>query len=97
MTKKQATTPMSVTSTVSARVAKPKASRVTSSKHKKATAAEPVVTIEEAVVMTPAMDGNPLETISRLAYGYWEARGCQGGDPLADWVRAEEAWRQSLQ
>jgi hypothetical protein len=96
MTKKQATTPKSVTSTVSARVAKPKAPRVTSSKHKKATAAEPVVTIEEVVVMTPAMDGNPLETISRLAYGYWEARGCQGGDPLADWVRAEEAYRQSL-
>jgi hypothetical protein len=96
MTKKQATTPKSVTSTVSARVAKPTAPRVTSSKHKKATAAEPVVTVEEVVVMTPAMDSNPLETISRLAYGYWEARGYQGGDPLADWVRAEEAYRQSL-
>ena len=99
MTKKQATTPKSATSTVSARVAKPKAPRVTSSKHKKATAAEPIVIIEEAeqvAVMTPAMDANPLDTISRLAYGYWEARGCQYGDPLVDWVRAEEAYRQSL-
>ena len=97
MTKKQATTTKSATSTVSARVAKPKAPRVTSSKHKKATAAEPIMTIEEEMaVMAPAMNANPLDTISRLAYGYWEARGCQGGDPLADWVRAEEAYRQSL-
>jgi DUF2934 family protein len=87
MTKKQATPTKSVTSTVSARVASPKAPRVTSSKHKKATAAEPI----------PAgTHPSPLEAISKLAYGYWEARGCQGGDPLADWVRAETAYRQSL-
>jgi hypothetical protein len=48
------------------------------------------------VVIALAADASPLETIAKLAYGYWEARGCQGGDPLADWVRAEEAYRQSL-
>jgi hypothetical protein len=25
-----------------------------------------------------------------LAYSYWESRGYQGGDPLEDWVRAEQ-------
>jgi len=27
--------------------------------------------------------------IARLAYSYWEARGCQGGSPEEDWLRAE--------
>ena len=30
------------------------------------------------------------EAIARLAYAYWEARGCQGGSPEADWLRAEQ-------
>jgi len=29
------------------------------------------------------------EEIARLAYSYWEARGCQGGSPEEDWHRAE--------
>jgi hypothetical protein len=87
MTKKQVTTPKTVTGAVSARVASPKAPRVTSSKHKKATAGEPIAAGTHA---------SPLEAISKLAYGYWEARGCQGGDPLTDWVRAEAAYSQSL-
>jgi hypothetical protein len=29
------------------------------------------------------------EEIARLAYSYWEARGCQGGSPEEDWRRAE--------
>jgi hypothetical protein len=28
--------------------------------------------------------------IARLAYLYWEARGCQGGSPEQDWLRAEQ-------
>jgi hypothetical protein len=28
--------------------------------------------------------------IARLAYSYWEARGCQGGSPWEDWFRAEQ-------
>jgi hypothetical protein len=29
------------------------------------------------------------EEIARLAYSYWEARGCRGGSPWEDWFRAE--------
>ncbi|HJT87801.1 MAG TPA: DUF2934 domain-containing protein [Bryobacteraceae bacterium] len=28
--------------------------------------------------------------IARLAYSFWEARGCQGGSPEEDWLRAEQ-------
>ena len=30
------------------------------------------------------------EQIAALAYLYWEARGCQGGSPEQDWLRAEK-------
>lgn len=30
------------------------------------------------------------EETACLAYSYWEARGCQGGSPEEDWLRAEE-------
>lgn len=33
------------------------------------------------------------ETIACLAYSYWEARGCQGGSPEEDWLRAEQHLR----
>ncbi len=33
------------------------------------------------------------EEIARLAYLYWEARGCQGGCPEEDWLRAEQELR----
>jgi hypothetical protein len=36
------------------------------------------------------------QTVAAIAYGYWEARGGQGGDPLQDWVRAENELRQRL-
>jgi len=29
------------------------------------------------------------EATSRLAYSYWESRGCQGGSAEEDWHRAE--------
>ena len=31
--------------------------------------------------------------IASLAYSYWEARGCQGGSPEEDWIRAERELR----
>lgn len=38
----------------------------------------------------PAAARTPTrEEIAALAYSYWEARGCQGGSPLEDWLRAE--------
>ena len=33
------------------------------------------------------------EAIAQLAYLYWEARGCQGGSPDEDWLRAEQELR----
>lgn len=30
------------------------------------------------------------EEIARLAYSYWEARGCPHGSPGEDWFRAEK-------
>jgi hypothetical protein len=29
------------------------------------------------------------EKVALLAYRYWEERGCQGGSPEEDWLRAE--------
>jgi hypothetical protein len=34
------------------------------------------------------------EEIARLAYSYWEARGCRGGSPVEDWLRAEREIQQ---
>ena len=33
------------------------------------------------------------QEVARLAYSYWEARGCQGGSPEEDWLRAERELR----
>ena len=36
----------------------------------------------------------PKEEIKRLAYYYWQARGCPIGSPEEDWYRAEKELRQ---
>lgn len=36
------------------------------------------------------------DQIARLAYSYYEKRGCCGGSPDADWLRAEEEVRRSI-
>lgn len=42
-------------------------------------------------VAAPPLPETPnQEAIARLAYSYWEARGCQGGSPEEDWLRAEQ-------
>jgi hypothetical protein len=33
------------------------------------------------------------EEIAKLAYSYWGARGCTGGSPEEDWLRAEQELR----
>jgi hypothetical protein len=33
------------------------------------------------------------EEVARLAYSYWEARGCEGGSADEDWHRAEAELR----
>ncbi|HZT32263.1 MAG TPA: DUF2934 domain-containing protein [Bryobacteraceae bacterium] len=38
-------------------------------------------------------DGPSHEEVARLAYSYWQARGCQGGSAEEDWHRAEAELR----
>jgi len=48
----------------------------------------PVAAAEAPVTQSvPAMPTQ--EDIALLAYSYFEARGCQGGSPEEDWLRAE--------
>jgi hypothetical protein len=44
---------------------------------------------EAEVATTPAATESFREAVAALAFSYWEARGCQGGSPEADWLRAE--------
>jgi hypothetical protein len=55
------------------------------------TAHEPAVVAEAVAGRQPnaARTSPSREDIAMLAYSYWEARGCQGGCPEDDWVRAE--------
>jgi hypothetical protein len=36
------------------------------------------------------------EEIARLAYSYWQARGCHGGSPWEDWFHAERELRSHV-
>ncbi|MDP9172043.1 MAG: DUF2934 domain-containing protein [Acidobacteriota bacterium] len=101
MPRNQTTKQTTATGTAAARVAKTRTSRTTASTHSKASAAEATVMVmeaphEEVGEIIASLTETPLETISKLAYGYWEERGGQGGDALADWVRAEEEYRLRL-
>lgn len=43
---------------------------------------------------SPVVTQNPDSAeIARVAYSYWEARGCQGGSAEEDWLRAEQELR----
>ena len=49
-----------------------------------------------AEASTPAVEAvaePSRETIAKLAYSYWEARGYQGGFEEEDWLRAEQELR----
>jgi Protein of unknown function (DUF2934) len=100
MAKKQAIikeTAVSATAAAAARVAKPNTPRVTAAKHSKVIATETMIeTSSIEVVALPVSSVNPEEAIAKIAYGYWESRGYQGGSPHEDWVRAEHEYRQRL-
>jgi len=64
------------------RAAAPK-SRTTRTVSKVETPA-PVLPTAAAAVYKPSN-----EEIAKLAFLYWEARGCMGGSPEEDWLRAE--------
>ncbi len=61
------------------------------------TATEPIadpapLPAESSAVVAPQPQASQ-EEISALAYSYWVARGCQGGSPEEDWLRAEAELR----
>ena len=52
-----------------------------------------------AAALSPMLPGAAdakatAEEIARLAYHYWQARGCPGGSPEEDWFRAEHDLRR---
>ena len=48
-------------------------------------AKKPTSVVQSAI--SPAASGS--DDIARLAYTYWQARGCPAGSPEEDWLRAE--------
>jgi hypothetical protein len=90
---------------VSPSMAAPARRKTTSSPHKKHTATQsetPMEPVATAVVPVepvaeplsePKAAAPSQEEIAALAYSYWEARGCQGGSPEEDWLRAEQEVR----
>ena len=75
-------------------------SAVTAKRHVKAKASV-AIAVAEAVVDTfiqkslaphsPAKAPASEHEIAQLAYSYWLERGCQGGSPAEDWLRAEQS------
>jgi len=45
------------------------------------------------VAAAPGAENPAPEAIAALAYSYWAARGCAGGSPEEDWLRAEQELR----
>ena len=54
---------------------------------------QPAAVLETPVVETPTAPISEQDQIAKLAFSYWEARGCQGGSPEEDWARAEQEVR----
>jgi hypothetical protein len=54
---------------------------------------EAPLSIATVVVAVPVEEPTRAQ-IAELAYLYWEARGCHGGSPEEDWLRAEQELRQ---
>ncbi len=55
--------------------------------------------VEPVAAAASTIDPEPLpapecEQVARLAYSYWQDRGCPEGSPEEDWLRAEAELRQ---
>ena len=106
MATKPTSTQASGAAAVTARASKPRSPRVSRPKHSKSIAAEeatvivheePHQAVEEIIAsltQSPVPAEDPKEMIAKIAYGYWEERGFDGGNPLEDWVRAEEEYKK---
>jgi hypothetical protein len=47
------------------------------------------------LVTAQAGSAPTVNEIAALAYTYWVGRGCQGGSPEEDWLRAEQELRST--
>jgi len=56
---------------------------------------EPGIVPYETIETEEDLSYPSREEISELAYSYWEERGFQGGDPLDDWLRAEDELKKN--
>jgi hypothetical protein len=62
----------------------------------RSTTSAEATTAAAPATLAATVGGPTFDQISRLAYSYWEARGCQGGNPDEDWIRAERELRGEL-
>ena len=76
-------------------VRKPATSRRTRSAKTVETPVTPAIDTEIAVpaASAPIIEQPAQEAIAALAYSYWIDRGCDGGSPDEDWLRAERELR----
>ncbi len=82
------------TDNVSGAATAPARKRITRSRSVKSIETTGLADLAAAVAEAPAPGPSPTqEEIANLAYCYWEARGCQGGSPEEDWIRAEQELR----
>jgi hypothetical protein len=80
--KKTETNPLAPAEPTKRRTAAPKSTAVN---HKHTTKTTKTMAPSETPMRIIAQ-----EEIARLAYSYWEARGCQGGSAQNDWFQAEQ-------
>jgi Protein of unknown function (DUF2934) len=57
------------------------------------TQSEAVAEVADIIASEITVSEPSRDQIAELAYLYWEARGCQGGSPEEDWLRAEHDLR----
>jgi hypothetical protein len=69
------------------------ASKARSSRTVPAAAVEIPAPAEALVAAVGSVIGPSREEVAKLAFLYWEARGCTGGSPEEDWLRAERELR----
>jgi hypothetical protein len=71
----------------------PQGKRVSKAKHRGSPAIADLPAQHAVENAARGSAGIPPEEIARLAHSYWESRGCQGGSPEEDWLRAERQLR----
>jgi hypothetical protein len=68
----------------------PRTKRASATHSKKSPAQATTETIETIETIPSAAATPDREVIARLAYSYWQERGCSEGSPEDDWLRAEQ-------